>query len=67
MTLLHKERLMGVSWDQCDQVKDVILSGAMRSIAKSKDLRTYYTLKVYEMRRSFDSLALAQDDRDPLT
>ena len=34
----------------------------MRSIAKSKDLRTYFTLKVYEMRRSFDSLALAQDD-----
>ena len=47
---------------QCHQVKDVILSGAIRSIAKSKDLRTCFTVKVDGMRRSFDSLALAQND-----
>ena len=35
----------------------------MRSIAKSKDLRTDLTGKVGEVRRSFDSLTLAQDDR----
>ena len=39
----------------------------MRSIAKSKDLRTNFTLKFDEVRRYFDSLALTQDDRDPLT
>ncbi len=39
----------------------------MRSIAKSKDLRTQFTENVNEMRRSFDSLTLAQNDSVFLT
>ena len=41
----------------------VILSGAARSAAKSKNPRTDLLHSRNQMRRSFDSLTLAQDDR----